>query len=132
VNVTANWHLIRWMEPLLKASDAGRAVFLTSGAAWKGNAYWGGYAMSKAALNAMVQSWADEHKSTPLRANLFTPGPIRTKMRALAMPGEDPQTLDTPEQVADSIVALCLPEMTETGGIYSYPEKRFLAPGGPC
>jgi NAD(P)-dependent dehydrogenase (short-subunit alcohol dehydrogenase family) len=127
VNVTANWQLIRCMEPLLVQSDAGRAVFISSGASWNCRAYWGPYAVSKAALNAMVQTWAAENMTTPLRVNLFTPGPIRTRMRAQAMPGEDPMTLETPEKVAGQIVAMCLPDFTETGKIYAWPAKRLLS-----
>jgi len=126
VNVTANWHLIRCMEPLLHQSDAGRAVFLSSGLSWLARAYWGPYAVSKAALNTMVQTWAAENVKTRLRVNLFTPGPIRTRMRAQAMPGEDPTTLETPEQVAVNIVDMCRPSFTESGKVYSYPMKRLL------
>jgi NAD(P)-dependent dehydrogenase (short-subunit alcohol dehydrogenase family) len=129
VNVTANWHLIRWMEPLLQRSDAGRAVFVTSGAARKATAYWGVYAVSKAALEVMARTWAAEHASDPLRVNLFNPGPTRTRMRAQAMPGEDPQSLPAPDDAAAAIVALCRPDLRETGGIYSHPAGRFLAPG---
>jgi NAD(P)-dependent dehydrogenase (short-subunit alcohol dehydrogenase family) len=127
VNVTANWQLIRCMEPLLVQSDAGRAVFITSGSGWTCRAYWGPYAISKAALNAMVQTWAAENMTTRLRVNLLTPGPIRTRMRAQAMPGEDPMTLETPEKVADQIVEMCLPGFTETGKVYAWPVKRLLA-----
>jgi NAD(P)-dependent dehydrogenase (short-subunit alcohol dehydrogenase family) len=127
INVTANWHLIRCMEPLLLQSDAGRAVFLSSGVSWLARAYWGPYAVSKAALNTMVQTWAAETTKTNLRVNLFTPGPIRTRMRAQAMPGEDPMTLDTPEQVASKIVEMCLPSVTESGKVYAYPKKQMLS-----
>ncbi len=126
VNVTANWHLIRCMEPLLLKSDAGRAVFLSSGVSWTARAYWGPYATSKAALNTMVRTWAAETAKTSLRVNLFTPGPIRTRMRAQAMPGEDPMSLETPEQVAEKIVELCLPSCTDSGKVYAYPKKSFL------
>ncbi|MGV3634152.1 MAG: SDR family NAD(P)-dependent oxidoreductase [Pseudorhodoplanes sp.] len=126
VNVTANWHLIRCMEPLLLKSDAGRAVFLTTGGSWQPRAYWGPYAVSKAALNTMVRTWAAETTKTSLRVNLFTPGPIRTRMRAQAMPGEDPMTLETPEQVAGKIVEMCLPSVAESGKVYAYPVKRML------
>jgi NAD(P)-dependent dehydrogenase (short-subunit alcohol dehydrogenase family) len=126
VNVTANWHLIRCMEPLLLKSDAGRAVFLSSGVSWLAHAYWGPYAVSKAALNTMVQTWAAETVKTNVRVNLFTPGPIRTRMRAQAMPGEDPMTLETPDKVAGKIVEMCLPSFTEHGQIYAYPVKRML------
>src|SRR5262249_2840615 len=113
INVTANFQLIRCMEPLLKASDAGRAVFVTSGAAARAPAYLGPYAASKAALETLARVWAHETASTPLRVNLFSPGPIRTRMRATVFPGEDPETLDTPEQVAEFIVPMCSPEWTE-------------------
>jgi NAD(P)-dependent dehydrogenase (short-subunit alcohol dehydrogenase family) len=126
VNVTANWHLIRSMEPLLTKSDAGRAVFISSGISWTLRAYWGPYAISKAALNAMVQTWAKETISTNVRVNLVTPGPIRTRMRAQALPGEDPESLETPDKVAEKIIDLCRPEFTETGKVYAYPVKRMV------
>src|SRR3954453_5737316 len=126
VNVTANFQLMRCMEPLLKASDAGRAVFVTSGAANKANAYLGPYAASKAALETLVRTWAHETASTPLRVNLFNPGPIRTRMRATVFPGEDPDTLDTPEQAAELIVPMCAPEWSETGKLYDYKTRTLL------
>lgn len=126
VNVTANWRLIRAMDPLLQRSDAGRAVFLTSGVAALPRAYWGPYAVSKAALNVLARTYAAETVKSPVRVNLFNPGPVRTRMRAQAMPGEDPMTLDTPEQVASQILRLCLPDVTETGRLYDYRAKRFL------
>src|SRR4029078_9063362 len=92
LNVTANFQLIRCMEPLLKKSDAGRAVFVTSAAANKALAYVGPYAASKAALERAVRVWANEPAKTPIRVNLFSPGPIRTRMRAIMFPGEDPLT----------------------------------------
>lgn len=126
VNLTANWQLIRCMEPLLLQSDAGRAVFLTAAAAQTATAYWGAYAASKAALDAMARTWAAENATTKLRINLFNPGPVRTKMRASAFPGEDPATLPTPEQVAEKILTLCAPDFTGSGKLYSYPDGRFL------
>jgi NAD(P)-dependent dehydrogenase (short-subunit alcohol dehydrogenase family) len=132
VNVTANFQLIRCMEPLLKESDAGRAVFITSGIAHKANAYMGPYAASKAALDALVRVWANETASTKIRANLFSPGPIRTRMRATVMPGEDPMILDTPEQVADYIVAMCQPSWTESGKMFDYPSKALMSFRGPA
>lgn len=125
VNLTANFQLIRCMEPLLKASDAGRAVFVTSGAGHKAPAYLGPYAATKAALDALVRVWAHETASTTLRVNLFSPGPIRTRMRAAVFPGEDPMTLDTPEQVAEFVVAMCKPEWTETGKLYDYMARSL-------
>ncbi|MDQ2955045.1 MAG: SDR family NAD(P)-dependent oxidoreductase [Pseudomonadota bacterium] len=127
VNVTANWQLIRCMEPLLRNSDAGRAVFITSGAAWAPRAYWGPYAVSKAALNVMAQTWAAEMANTPVRVNLFNPGRIRTRMRAAAYPGEDPDTLKSPDEAAEKAVALCLPSFTETGRLYDFPSGRLMS-----
>jgi len=126
VNVTANWHLIRAMDPLLKRAKAGRAVFITSGAATHARAYAGPYSVSKAALNALARTYADETTSTAVRVNLFNPGPTRTRMRAQIMPFEDPATLPTPEQVAEKILDLCLPGFTETGKLYDYPAGKFL------
>src|SRR6202048_1833597 len=120
INVTANFQLIRCMEPLLRQSDAGRAVFITSGAANKAPAYLGPYAASKSAVETLARVWANETASTPVRVNLFSPGPIRTRMRATVMPGEDPETLDAPEQAAELIVPLCLATWTETGKFYNY------------
>jgi NAD(P)-dependent dehydrogenase (short-subunit alcohol dehydrogenase family) len=132
INVNANFQLIRCTEPLLKQSDAGRAVFLTSGAASKALAYWGPYAASKAALDTLVRVWANETASTNLRVNLFSPGPIRTRMRAQVFPGEDPMTLDTPEQVAEFIVPMCRPDWTETGKLYDYKARKLLSFQGPA
>ncbi|WP_024519864.1 SDR family oxidoreductase [Bradyrhizobium sp. Tv2a-2] len=127
INVTANFQLIRCMEPLLKQSDAGRAVFVTSGAASKALAYMGPYAASKAALDTLVRVWANESATTNVRVNLFSPGPIRTRMRAQVFPGEDPMTLDTPEQVAEFIVPMCAPDWTETGKLYDYKARKLLS-----
>jgi len=111
VNVTANWRLIRALDRLLRSSDAGRVVFVSSGVAALALAYWGPYAVSKAALEALARTYAAETATTNLRVNLFTPGPIRTRMRAQAFPGEDPTTLETPDRPAEKIVDLCLPSM---------------------
>ena len=126
VNVTANWRLIRALDPLLRAAEAGRAAFVTSGITYKSRAYWGTYAVSKIALELLVRTYAAETAETPVKVNLFNPGPIRTGMRAKAMPGEDPMTLDTPEQAAATIVPLCLPSCAVTGMLYDYPQKKFL------
>jgi NAD(P)-dependent dehydrogenase (short-subunit alcohol dehydrogenase family) len=116
VNYLANQRLIRALHPLLRESDAGRAVFLTSGASKNPRAYWSPYAASKAALDALVMSWAAEIGNvTPMRANLFNPGPTRTAMRAKAFPGEDPMTLPTPAEVAPSIVEMLHPDCSENG-----------------
>ncbi len=126
VNLTANFQLIRCMEPLLRASDAGRAVFITAGSAQKAPGYRGPYAASKAALETLVRVWAAETASTPIRVNLFSPGPIRTRMRATVFPGEDPMTLDTPEQAAERIVPMCAPEWTETGKLFDYKTRKLV------
>jgi NAD(P)-dependent dehydrogenase (short-subunit alcohol dehydrogenase family) len=132
VNVTANWHLIRAMDPLLRLAEAGRAVFLTSGLAAHPRAYWGPYAISKAALDALARTYAAETASSNVRVNLFSPGPTRTRMRAMAMPGEDPMSLKTVEPVAEKIVELCLPAFQETGKTYDYRTGRLLTPQPPA
>ena len=126
INVTANWRLICAMDQLLKFSDAGRVVFVSSGVAAMALAYWGPYAVSKAALEALARTYAAETATTNVRVNLLTPGPVRTGMRAQAMPGEDPITLETPDKVAEKIVELCMPSMQESGKLYAYPKRKFL------
>jgi NAD(P)-dependent dehydrogenase (short-subunit alcohol dehydrogenase family) len=117
VNVTANWRLIRTLEPLLRRAEAGRAIFVTSGAANKAPPFWGAYSTTKAALEAMVKSWAAELANTPVRINLLSPGPIRTSMRAQAFPGEDPASLRPPEAITDLFVELALPTCTRNGEV---------------
>ena len=126
VNVTANWRLLCAMDQLLKFSDAGRVVFVSSGVAALALAYWGPYAVSKSALEALARTYAAETATTNVRVNLFTPGPMRTRMRAQAMPGEDPMTLETPDRAAEKIVELCLPSMQESGKLYAYQKRKFL------
>ena len=106
VNVTANWRLIRSLDPLLRRSDAGRAVFLTSGITSLFLPYWGAYAISKTALEGLVRTYAREVAQTGVRANLVNPGPLRTKMRAQAMPGEDPATLKTPDALVPDLLRM--------------------------
>ena len=132
LNLSANFQLIRCMEPLLKKSDAGRAVFITSCAANKATGYLGPYAASKAALETLARAWAQETASTSVRVNLFNPGPIRTRMRATVFPGEDPLTLDTPEQAAEFIVPMCTPDWTETGKFYDYTTRKLLSFRAPA
>ena len=127
VNVTANWRLIRSLDPLLRASDAGRAIFVSSGAAQKCTAYWGPYSVSKAALEALARTYAAETVNTPVRVMLVNPGPLRTRMRASAMPGEDPETLRTPEDLAPQILRLAAPAWSDTGKLYDFPTDRVLA-----
>lgn len=112
VNLTASWRLIRSCDPPLRGSDAGRAVFVTSGAAERPRPYWGGYGATKAALDHLVLSWAQEVGSSPLKVTLFSPGAVATRMRASAMPGEDPATLPQPAEVAPAIADLCDPAST--------------------
>jgi len=94
-------------------------VFLTSNSAYSTKPFWGAYSTSKAALDALVKSWANEQKNTALKINLYSPGPVRTAMRAQAMPGENPSTLPTAEDIAPQIVSLCSPDYQETGEIIS-------------
>ena len=108
VNATASWRLIRSMEPLLKASDAGRALFVTSSRAASPRAFWGPYSASKAAMEAIVRAWADELEHTRVRATIIDPGAMRTRMRAEAYPGEDPADLPDPSEIGPMMVELVL------------------------
>lgn len=132
VNVTANWRLIRSLDPLLRSAVAGRALFVTSGAAHRCLAYWGPYSTSKAALEALVRTYAAETATTPIRVMLVNPGPLRTAMRRAAMPGEDPETLKTPEDLAPQLVRLAASDWSESGKIYDFPQDRVLTPGMPA
>ena len=129
VNLTANWRLIRSMDALLRASDAGRAIFLTSGAAANPRAFWGAYAASKAGLEAMVKTYADEVDNTPVRCALVNPGPVATRMRGEAFPGEDQATLTQPEQIAPLIVELARPDLTPPLEVVNYREWAARPPG---
>ncbi|MFM1814698.1 MAG: hypothetical protein RLZ98_1393 [Pseudomonadota bacterium] len=118
INLTANWRLIRTCDPLLRRSSAGRAIFVSSGAAQTGKAYWGAYAASKAALEALAKAYAAEIVNTPVRANIVRPGRVRTGMRAKAAPGEDPMTLPTPDDIAPLFVKLALPGLAANGQVF--------------
>ncbi len=120
INVTANFRLIRSLDPLLRQSDAGRVVFVTSGVARNPRAYWGGYAMTKAALESLALTYAAECAGTNVRVNLFNPGAMRTVMRAKAMPGEDPATLPNPEAAAPAIVGLLSPSNQRNGDMINF------------
>ncbi len=120
VNVTANYRLIRAMDALLRQSSAGRAVFVSSAAAGSARPYWGLYAATKAALEALVKSYAAELSLSPVTANIFLPGKVRTAMRAKAMPGEDPQTLPHPSEVAPKLIDMVVPGFTATRSIYDH------------
>jgi NAD(P)-dependent dehydrogenase (short-subunit alcohol dehydrogenase family) len=126
INVNATWRMIRSVDPLLRLSDAGRAVIMSSGAAHSARAFWGPYAASKAAVEALARSWADETRNMALRVNVFDPGRTRTAMRALAAPGEDPMKLTHPSEIAPKMLPLLSPSFNETGLIYSVPSGRLL------
>ena len=117
LNLTANWRLIRAMDPLLRAAPAGRAIFVTSGVARGVFPYWGPYAIGKAGLEMLVKIYAGEIAKTRVRANLIDPGIVRTRLRARAFPGEDPRRLPPPESVADAFLTLALPECTRNGDV---------------
>lgn len=122
INATANARLIRSMDPLLRQSDAARAIFVTSGVTTMNPPYWAAYAASKAAMEALVMCWAGELNKTNIHVNLLDPGVIRTAMRARAFPGEDPQTLPRPDSVVEAFIQMALPDWTGNG-------ERILASG---
>lgn len=117
VNVTANWRLIRSVDPLLRLSDAGRAMFVTSGVTQSAHPYWGAYAVSKSALEMLVKTYAAEVAQTKIKVNLIDPGVVRTAMRASAMPGENPMNLPTPESITDVFVMLASPACKKSSEI---------------
>lgn len=126
VNMTANYRLIRALDPLLRAAPAGRALFMTSGVAQSHRAYWSAYAASKAALEAYVSCWAKEIDITNVRVNLLNPGAVRTAMRAKAMPGEDGSTLPSPRDVAPLVVEMLSPNYTKNDQIVSYRDTHYF------
>jgi NAD(P)-dependent dehydrogenase (short-subunit alcohol dehydrogenase family) len=127
VNLAAAWHLIRSCEPLLRTAEAGRAVCLTDGLVREPRAYWGAYGATKAGLEHLWLTWAAETRTTQLRVNLFDPGPVATRLRAQAMPGEDPSNLPTPKHIAPAIAALCFPVEARHGAIIG--ADAWLRPG---
>ncbi len=130
VNLTANWRLIRSLDLPLRRAEAGRLIILTSGAghAAQPKPYWGAYAITKAALEALARSYAAETMNiSQIRVMAVDPGPMRTRLRAAAMPGEDPSILRTPEEAAPKIVTLCLPDWQETGKLYDIAADRVLS-----
>jgi NAD(P)-dependent dehydrogenase (short-subunit alcohol dehydrogenase family) len=120
VNLTANWRLIRSLDPLLRQSDAGRVLFVTSGAARKHVAYWGAYALSKSALEILALTYAVECEPTNVKVNLINPGPMRTLMRQKAMPGEDPAYLVKPEDMAYKVVEMLCPAYDRSETIINF------------
>lgn len=123
LNLTANWRLIRAMDPLLRAAPAGRAIFVTAEVARSVFPYWGPYAVSKAGLEMLVKIYAGEITKTRVRANLIDPGIVRTRLRARAFPGEDPEKLPPPESVSDAFLALALPRSTCNGEVIALSSK---------
>ena len=117
LNLTANWRLIRAMDPLLRAAPHGRAIFVTSGIARNPRAYWGPYAVSKAGLEVLVRTYAAEIEKTNVRANLIGPGAVRTRLRARVFPGEDPMNLPPSETVAAAFVELALDTCERNGEV---------------
>ncbi len=125
VNVTANYRLLRSLDLLLRQSEAGRAVFVSSSSARSARPFWGLYAASKAALDALVKSYAGEITQTNVRANVFYPGAVRTAMRAKAMPGENPETLPQPTEIAPKLVDLLSPSLNEQGRLFDMATGQF-------
>lgn len=125
INVTAPYRLVRSMDMLLKSSDAGRVVFVSSSSAESAKPYWSLYAASKAALNAMAKSYAGELTQTNVKVNVFYPGAVRTAMRASAVPGEDPETLPSPADIAPQMVDLVSPELDRNGQIFDMGTGEF-------
>ncbi len=124
VNLTANWRLIRTLDPVLKRSDAGRVILVSSGAADGHYAYWGPYAISKAGVECMGKMYAAECETTPIRVSIVNPGATRTAMRAKAFPGEDPMTIPAPEDVAPLFLELAQPQSTLHGEVVRYRDWR--------
>jgi len=120
LNLTANWRLLRIFDPLLKKSDAGRVVLLTSWIASHNHAFWGPYAASKAGLEALARCYAEEVQNSPLRVNLLDPGIMRTSMRMKAFPGEDPETLPSPDQLGPLFVKMCSPGYDQNGQLIRF------------
>ena len=129
INVTANWRFIRSFDPLLRQSDAARVSFVTSGAAHKCRAYWGPYATTKAALECLARVYAEECTSTNIRVHILNPGPIRTRMRAAAFPGENPETLPTPEELAEAAWHILSPQVDANGAIFDFIEGKLVQRG---
>jgi NAD(P)-dependent dehydrogenase (short-subunit alcohol dehydrogenase family) len=126
LNVTSIWRLIRSVDPLLRLSEDGRALVLSSSVAHSARAYWGPYAASKAAVEVLARAWADEMKSTRLKINSIDPGATRTAMRAQAAPGEDPLSLPHASEVGAKIARLCYPDIQETGQLYVVRQNKFV------
>ena len=131
INLTANWRLIRSLDPLLRASDAGRAIFVTAGAARRPRAFWASYAISKSALEMLVSIYASEVAHTRLRVNLIDPGSVRTRLRAQAYPGEDPGALPDPDEIAEAFVDLAEARCTRHGERVGVPRPSGTVAANP-
>jgi NAD(P)-dependent dehydrogenase (short-subunit alcohol dehydrogenase family) len=127
INVAANYRLIRSMDLLLRRADAGRAVFVSSSSSHSARPFWGVYAAAKAALEAFVKSYAAELSQSPVRANVFWPGAVRTAMRKQAMPGEDPMTLPPPSEVAPRLVDMIMPDYDAQRSVFDYATGELRA-----
>jgi len=120
INVTANWRLLRAFDALLRQSDAGRVLMVSSAVARLNRPYWGGYAIGKAALEMLTFTYAAECNGTNVKANALNPGPTRTHMRAEAMPGEDPMTLPAPEELVPLILDMLSPNCAKNGELVTF------------
>ncbi len=120
VNLSANWRLIRTLDPLLRHSEAGRAIFVSADEGKAADAYWGPYAVSKAGLDALVRIYANEIETTSVRANIINPGTVQTALRTKAFPGENPDLLAKPEDVAPLFVELSLPALQANGQTFDF------------
>lgn len=127
VNVTANFHLLRSLDPLLRQSDAGRVVFVSSSSAESCKPFWGLYAATKAALNAMAKTYASEMAKSSVNANIFYPGAVRTGMRAKAVPGEDPMTIAHPTEIAPKLIDMVLQSNTQNGQVFDVRTGEYTS-----
>ncbi|MGE0241637.1 MAG: SDR family NAD(P)-dependent oxidoreductase [Parvibaculaceae bacterium] len=132
INLTANFRLLHGLDRMLRASSAGRALFVTSGVAWKRHAGWSPYAVSKAALEALVGVYAHEVEDTKVRANLISPGPIRTELRVEAWPDEDPDTVPLPEALTPAILTMLSPDFERNGVIFDFKTGRYTRCQAPA
>ena len=127
INLTANWRLVRTLDPLLRASDAGRVLFITAGEANGLSPYWGPYGIAKAGLEALARTYAEETVNTNVRVNLLDPGAMRTGLRSKAFPGEEKSKLTDPSDVAARAVGLVLPSFDKSGARFTYAELAAAA-----
>jgi len=125
LNVITNWRLLCSMSPLLREADAARIVFMTADAGDTCKPFWGAYSTSQAALSALARTWAAETENTAMRINMLNSGPMRTALRAEAMPGEDPDSIAHPSEISDSLNKLTDPGLQENGRIFNHETKSF-------